>query len=185
MSSTKDGSKIPVKFDVTASAKVGWEVKGEIPSSSLGRLVDSFTDMIRPFSESRGLKADLLRLQREDVLYDITRRAVERLQLEGREVKPIPVKTLVPLLEKASLEDPESDMIDWWVGLLAETSQDQGLQHPVYSDLLSKITSAEASYLQKMLAVSLPSVLDADEVNIEEIFRREVDTKLSPLVRLE
>ena len=75
--------------------------------ASAGRLVDAVTDLIRPFSERRGLRGDLLRLEREKVLYEIAKRARARIELEGRPVRKLPSKLLLPLLEKASLEDPE------------------------------------------------------------------------------
>jgi hypothetical protein len=51
------------------------------------------------------LKADQIRLQREDVLIEIAKKAKERLAIEKQPIKPIPNKILVPLLEAASNED--------------------------------------------------------------------------------
>jgi hypothetical protein len=36
--------------------------------------VDALTDIIRPFSERRGLKGDQIRLQREEVLVEVARK---------------------------------------------------------------------------------------------------------------
>ena len=77
----KEGG-LPVRVDIGARVEAKLELKGEIPSAPLGRAVDALVDIIRPFSESRGLKADLLRLQREDVAIEIARRGVERVKLE-------------------------------------------------------------------------------------------------------
>lgn len=65
----------PVKVDVGFGAKASVEAKisTEIPRESSGRLVDTLTDIIRPFSERRGLKADQIRLQREQVAIEIAR----------------------------------------------------------------------------------------------------------------
>lgn len=171
--------KFPVNIDLGASAKLSVDIKGTIPEKSLGGLLDCIVDIIRPFSEARALRADHLRLQREDVFYEITQRAKNRLQLENKPIRPIPIKTIVPLLEKASLEDPNSELIDWWAHLLASSSQDQGLQHPVYSDALSKITSAEAAYLERMAQSSNAAVVSFQEADIERLFYNHVVAKFS------
>ena len=59
--------KRPVNVDIGAKVEAKLNVKTEVPAKSVGRLVDALTDIIRPFSEARGLKADALRLQREEV----------------------------------------------------------------------------------------------------------------------
>ena len=98
-------------------------VKTTVPARSSGRLLDALTDMIRPFTERRGLKADQIRLQREEVLIRIAERALERLRLENAPIKPIPSKGLVPLLEKASLESlGDKVMIELWANLLASAA---------------------------------------------------------------
>jgi hypothetical protein len=47
---------LPVNIDVGVKAEAKFDVKTEIPAKSTGRLVDALTDIIRPFSEARGLK---------------------------------------------------------------------------------------------------------------------------------
>jgi hypothetical protein len=76
-----------------------------VPSKPVGRLIDAVTGIISPFSEKGRLKADQIRLQREDVLIEIAKKAKERLAIEKQPIKPIPNKILVPLLEAASNED--------------------------------------------------------------------------------
>lgn len=135
-----------IKIDVGLSAKA--EIKAEIPSSSMGRLVDALTDAIRPFTEARGLRADTIRLQREDVLIEIARRAQQRARLENGELHPVPLKTLVPLLEKASLEDPEDEeMLDLWAALLAAETMDPGHNRRWCIDILASIDSWQARLL--------------------------------------
>ena len=58
----KDQSMVKIDFGAKAEAKL--EVKTEIPSESSGRLIDALVDIIRPFSEKRGLRADLIRFQK-------------------------------------------------------------------------------------------------------------------------
>ncbi len=139
--------KTSVNIDVGLSAKA--ELKAEVPASAVGRLVDALTDAIRPFTEARGLKADVIRLQREDVLIEISKRARRRLEIEGAEIHPIPIKTLVPLLEKASLEDPDDDeMLERWATLLAAEASDPGENRRWYIDTLASIDSWQARLLE-------------------------------------
>ena len=59
------------------------------------------TDVIRPFTEKRGLRADQIRLQREEVAIEIAKRAHQRLTIPGTKIKPIPNKGLVTFFEKS------------------------------------------------------------------------------------
>ncbi|WP_216333061.1 Abi-alpha family protein [Rhizobium sp. X9] len=142
---------LPVKFDVGVSAKaeLSAQIKTEIPAEASGHFVEMVTDIFRPFSEARGLKADQIRLQREDVLFEIAQRANKRLELLKPKV-PLELKFLVPFLEKASYESTKSSLVDWWAGLLAGAMSDKDAQHPLYIDFLSKMTPAEADLLNRL-----------------------------------
>lgn len=140
----------PVNLDLAARAEARLDIKAEIPASSVGRLVEAFTDIFRPFTEARGLKADQIRLQREDVLIEIGKRARERSNIEGAEIKPVPLKFLVPFLEKASLESLEGELIDRWSNLLLQASLEFGEELLVFIDILSKIGPREVDYLNAL-----------------------------------
>ena len=111
MSSEKDGAKIAVDVGLSARASLEAKVSTEIPAQSTGRLVDAITDWFRPFTERRGWKADLIRLQREDVLIEIAKKAYRRLEIENVVPSAVPTKFLIPFLEKASLEDKDVFLI--------------------------------------------------------------------------
>ncbi|HKF96322.1 MAG TPA: hypothetical protein VKB96_17365 [Gammaproteobacteria bacterium] len=80
--------KSPLNIDVGAKDEAKFEVKAEVPATSAGRFVDAVTDVFRPFSERRGLRADQIRLQREDVLIEIAKKARQRLELEQQPITP-------------------------------------------------------------------------------------------------
>lgn len=143
--------KNPVNIELAASAKAEFkaEIKGEIPSYSMGRLVDALTDAIRPFTEARGLKADRIQLERQEVLLEITRRATERLEAEGKEPKPVLPRILVPLLERASLADVEDEtLVDSWSYLLQSASSAPLPNHGIFVDVLSKLDGAHIRFLE-------------------------------------
>src|ERR1700688_2961039 len=137
----KDGGKPPVSVEVGLRGIV--ELKTEIPKESTGRLVDALTDIIRPFTEARGLKADQIRLQREDVLFEIASKARSRADLERVDLHPVPTKLLVPFLEKASLEERDKDMQDRWAALLLSASKEYHARHLTFVDILSRLSSDE------------------------------------------
>lgn len=153
---SKTDSQVNLEFG--ASAKVAVDIKTEIPSESSGRLLDAITDLIRPFSERRGLQADRLRLEREEVLFEIALRARRRIELEQSAIRPIPNKLLVPLLEKASLEDiSDKKLIEMWSNLLATALTQKVEMLNQYVTILSGLTGEQARIFESIISASLPT----------------------------
>lgn len=158
---------------------VSLQIKASVPAKATGRLLDAITDIIRPFTEKRGLRADQIRLQREEVALKISELACKRLAETKANIRPISTKGMVQLLEKASLEEPtDKTMISMWANLLATaaTSGDENL--PRHVGILSEITSAQAKLLKKIVigrrspAEKLsPNMLDDTRYNIGEHLR--------------
>jgi Abortive infection alpha len=148
MSREENGSKVDVDVGLSARASLEARVSTEIPAQSTGRLVDAITDLFRPFAERQGLKADLIRLQREDVLIEIAKKVYRRLEIENAVPSPVPTKFLIPFLEKASLEDKDGFLIDRWADLLTSSSIHPEGAHPRFVQILSELGSAEAKLLR-------------------------------------
>jgi len=135
-----------------AISPVKLALKTTIPSKSSGRLLDALTDIIRPFTERRGLKADILHLQREEMAYRVAVLAARRIQLENRPITPVPLKALVPLLEHASLEDAgDTTMIEMWANLLASAAMGVQNNVPRYVSILSEINGRQARIIQNIM----------------------------------
>jgi uncharacterized Zn finger protein len=146
--------------DVGASAKL--EVKTRVPAKSTGRLIDALTDIIRPFTEARGLKADQIRLQREDVAIQIAQKARERLASKS-EVKPVPLKVLIPPLEKGSLEEPnDGEMIERWSALLASAAEGEPVE-PRLVSILGELSGRQAKFLRDLALLRVDEVDDPGE----------------------
>ena len=126
------------------------EIKTEIPKEDTGRFLSAITDTIRPFTEGRGLKADQIRLQREDVLLEIAKKARKRADIEIADIHPVPTKLMIPFLEKASLEDVDSNMQDRWAALLVSASKHYQSKHLTFVDILSRLSSEELEILEKV-----------------------------------
>jgi hypothetical protein len=73
------------------------------------------------------------------------------MQKAGTEVRPVPMRTLLPLLEGAALEDDEN-LSDKWAGLLASAASavEVPLTHPSFAHILSEITPREALILDRL-----------------------------------
>src|SRR5262249_40792180 len=145
-----------------------------------GRFVSALTDIIRPFTESRGLKADQIRLQREDVLLEIAKKARRRAEIDGAPIHPVPTKLLVPFLEKASLEDRDSEMHDRGAKLLVTASKEYDARHLTHVDILSRLSSEELKLLEDtcLSFENFPETSYPDghfKTNIEQLIR-ESDT---------
>jgi hypothetical protein len=146
--------KVSANAKVEASAKATYQRKRittEIIPPDVSRAkAGAWLDLISPLTEWAGLKGNeiryrrqQLRIQREDVLSKIIQDARNRLQFSERKNTPIPNKFLVPFLEKASLEDEDSEIMKMWSELLvsAVSSYD-----PVYLriiEILSQIGSGD------------------------------------------
>jgi Abortive infection alpha len=141
-------SKFPAKFELSAKATL--DLKAEVPRESVGKLVDALADAIRPWTEKRGLRADQIRLQREDILLEITQKARNRLALERIEPRPISSKLLIPFLEKASLEDKDVQLRGAWTSLLVSATKTERARHLTFVDILSRVSSEELKLLEKV-----------------------------------
>lgn len=139
-----------VDVGLGAKANIETKISTEIPAQSSGRFLDTLTDIIRPFSERRGLKADRIRLQREDVLILIAEKALKRAKIDNASLSPLPNKFLIPFLEKASLEEKDSELVDRWADLLVSSSIDPSMAHPRFVQILSELSGAEARMLRNI-----------------------------------
>ncbi|WP_144404570.1 hypothetical protein [Belnapia sp. F-4-1] len=145
---------MPIESPVSLQLKA--EVKTEIPSASTGRLMDALVDIVRPFSERRGLKADLIRVQRDEVAFRALQLAHHHISTAGLTIKPIPNKGLVQLLEKASLEEIEDEvMVSMWANLLATAATTDSDNLPRFVNILSELNGQLLILLEKIITHNL------------------------------
>ena len=86
------------------------------------------------------MRADQIRLQREDVLFMIAEKARARLVMGKAPTTALPLKTIVPLLGKASLEEPTDEfMLSKWADLLVSGATTQNV-HPRFITILAELT---------------------------------------------
>ena len=162
-SDDKDTKDSGVNVDVRASAK--YEVKKNItqiiPEDVTRERSNAWLDIISPITEWAALKGDelrqkreLLRIEQEETLYKVGMQAKKRLMELGAKSAPVPTKALIPILEKASLEEPDSVLIEAWGNLLASASADYDVEVITFAEILSGIGPREAEIVKELIRVS-------------------------------
>jgi hypothetical protein len=86
--------------------------------------------------------------ERERIIVEIWTRAQEMLKDAGVQSGPVPLKTLVPLLQYASLEDDEG-LQERWAALLANAAIPSAHVSPSLPAILRQLTAAEARLLSR------------------------------------
>lgn len=145
----------------SSTIEKGLEVAKEFVSKLLGPTVE----------ELGLLMADKIKYYRYKNQVNILIKAKNYVESKRLDVREIPTKILVPLLEQASLEEDEEMQIKWanLIGNLADS--EQNLQNQIFPYLLGQISSTE---YQELLDLN----------SKEEEFRRkknEVDTKIKEI----
>jgi hypothetical protein len=152
----KGGS--PIEIGASAKLEIRKSIKETVPEDVTRAKADAWLDLIKPITQWAGLKGDaleykrkLLRIQQEETLLRIGMRMRERISQAEGTPKPIPTKALVPLLEKASLEDPESALIEAWANLGASAALNYDVEVIEFLEILAKIGVRERNILERLI----------------------------------
>ena len=132
--------KIPIEL-----AKESIKQAADIAKSFLSKLVG-------PASEEAGLiLKENVRFYRLKNQLRILRKAQDMLNEAGIEPNAVPLRTLLPLLEGASLEDDES-LGDKWAALLANAAAGAITEgsHPSFPKILGEMSPQEALMLDRL-----------------------------------
>lgn len=108
--------------------------------------------LINPPLEELGLfVADNIKYWRFKNQIKILKKAEEYVRNNNIEIKQIPLKVLIPLLEGASLEE-DNDLRDKWSALLVNyADKNKNINCSVYPSILNQLSSNEARCLNEML----------------------------------
>jgi abortive infection alpha-like protein len=122
--------------------------------------------IISPITQWAALKADqlahkreLLRLQQEETLTEIATRVRARIKAKRLE-KPVPIKFLVPFLEKASLEEPDSELVNLWAALLVSAAEDYDPHFIHFTNIISQMSGRQAQIFIDVIATDAANELD-------------------------
>lgn len=195
-------AKSSIKAEATAKAEVVAKATYQrkhsttevIPPDVTRAKAGAWLDLISPITEWAGFKGDrlrskreLFRIQQEETLILVA--DAVRSRIEGKKIKPVPRKILIPALEKASLEDRADDrMIQRWAELLASASQDIAVQ-PRFVGILGELAGSQAECLEVIAfnnyeQYSFPAgeLSGAPYDFAEHTYRRTIDAKIYKLL---
>lgn len=123
------------------------DIKINVPEDVSRDTLAFFQRILGPFADASEFLGDKVRFYRWKTAKTITR-AKEIAEETGIEPREIPLKFLVPFLEKCSLEEPDSDLAEIWARLLANASHDAKALNTAFVDVLSQLSSFEAKVLK-------------------------------------
>lgn len=151
---------------VTASAKyeVQKRVTEYIPLDVTRAKASAWLTLLSPITQWASLKGDqlahkreLLRIQQEETLTAILRRAAPRIAQIKPPIQPVPLKFLVPFLENASLEEPQSELVKMWANLLVASAEHYDARFVHYVGIVSQISAAQARLFEAIIGPRGPS----------------------------
>jgi len=123
--------------------------------TGIGKVVSSLSQPIQGFlstildpasSEVGELIADNIKFIRWKNTLKILEKAQKEMELRGIQPKEIPLKTLFPILEGASLESDDENLQAKWSNLLTSAASGS-LSRPSHPKILSELVQAEAKIL--------------------------------------
>ncbi len=175
--SKKSSPSVRATAKIEASATASYARKKTtteiIPPDVTRAKTSAWLDLISPLTEWAGLKGDQLRyqrtqlrLQREDVLAEIIRTARQKLGSDYTQLRPIQNKFIVPFLEQASLESPDSSLIDMWASLLASAAMGFSSHHVHFVSIISQLAPKQGQIFERLLGTKNAKELELANDNL-------------------
>ncbi|WP_194469539.1 hypothetical protein [Bradyrhizobium sp. CCBAU 51753] len=161
-----------------------------IPPDVTRAKAGAWLTLISPITEWAGLKGDqlrhkrdLLRIQQEATLNRIAELANDKIAQEGRLVAAVPTKFLVPFLERASLEDGDSELCDRWSDLLVSAAGEYDPSMIRFSAVLAEIGSGEVQLLNRLVRKArgsrgLTHIEDVPHIFVQSMLGKFVDNNV-------
>lgn len=142
--------------------------------SSISQPIQGFLSAIfgPATAEAGEILADNVRFIRWKNSLKIIEQAQKEMQIRSLQPKEIPMKTLVPIIEGASLESDNENLQAKWVNLLTSAASGN-LSHPSYPKILSELIYSEAIILDYLYTFELKSAAKSDELKkVSEEYNR-------------
>jgi hypothetical protein len=156
-------AKATAKVAAIAKYEVKKQIIEVIPGDVTRAKASAWLTLLSPITHWAGLKGDqlahkrqLLRIQQEETLAEIARRAMPRIEALRKPIKPVPAKFLVPFLEKASLEEPDSRLVELWASLLVSAAKDYNPHFVHFANIISQLSAPQAKIFEAMIGPEGP-----------------------------
>ncbi len=141
-----DGSLIDLLTESVRLARTPVETACKLIEGLLGE----------PFKIAGGMLADQLYAWQWRNRIEIVNKAKEHLNARGIAIRVVPPGFLLPLLEGAGYAE-DGDLQESWARLLAAAVADEGYQHPLYIDVLRRMSGDDARVLSRLAPYVFPS----------------------------
>ncbi|GAB4364963.1 MAG: hypothetical protein Kow00121_01090 [Elainellaceae cyanobacterium] len=125
-------------------------------ASALSQPIQDFLNkLFGPATEETAeLLADQVRYRRWKNSLSIIEKAQREIEKRGITPQKVPLKTLVPILEGASLESDDENLQAKWINLLASAASGN-YTHPSYPKILSELVQTEAKLLDHLYLLEM------------------------------
>jgi len=128
------------------------EIQVNLPEVSLPKgSLEFFQRILGPLAEAGDFLSEKIRFYRWQSSLRTIERAKAICEEHGVSVREIPLKTLIPLIEKSSIEEPQSPLTDRWAMLLASAASDPKSIHPLYAEVLASLQNTDVILLDKIV----------------------------------
>lgn len=127
--------------------KINLDVK--VSEKTADKIAGALLDLVSPVTQPTGLLGDYI-AHRRKVLSVILERGLEQARKSKRDISPPPPKFLLDFADKASREDLDSELVGAWANLLAEAATNYDFELNSYAEILSKLSSLDASILTEI-----------------------------------
>lgn len=115
------------------------------------RIANSLVEIIAsPARELSNIVTDQLKYYRWKSLLNIIERARQIRKDRNISQEAVPIKLLIPLLEEGSKEEEDSEMLEIWASLLANSDKSYNSFDLMCIELLGKLTHVEASVIKSI-----------------------------------
>lgn len=131
------------------------EIKVELPAEIPKTAVKFLQQLFGSVTEASEYFADKIRYARWKAAVRRVEDAAKFAKEHGLSCNEVPIKFLVPFLEKASLEDESSELSRLWSKLLANASNKFEWKLALLPEILSQIGAAEALLLGQLVNSTL------------------------------
>jgi hypothetical protein len=152
-------------------------VKEVVPPDVTRAKASAWLDLISPLTQWAGLKGDalqhkrdILRLHQEVTLTKMAILARQRLPKDLTTLSPIPYKFIVPFLEQASLEEPDSVLVDLWANLLVSASEEFDSCYIHFVSIIARLSASQGEILKEMVRTTSLNEFEERSHRIEPVF---------------
>jgi Abortive infection alpha len=108
--------------------------------------------LLGPVAEAGEILSDKVRFYRWKSSIKTIQRAREIAREHNLEIREVPLKFLVPFMEKSSLEEEDSPLLERWAVLLASSASDTSQAKTIYTDILSRLSAEDVRTLDSLVS---------------------------------